>query len=66
MLSGVILFLVGGVFWLLGKNHIDIGKLPGDLHFKVGDIQVYIPLATSILLSIVLTLLVWLWRWFNK
>lgn len=46
---GLLLFLVGRVPWL--------GRLPGDLSFRWGNVDVYVPLATSIILSILLTLL---------
>jgi len=48
-LAGVVLVLVGRVPW--------IGRLPGDIHFQRGDWTFYFPLATSLLLSVVLTLI---------
>jgi hypothetical protein len=51
---GLLLTLVGRVPFL--------GKLPGDFVFRKGNFSFYFPLATSILLSIVLTLLFWLLR----
>jgi tellurite resistance protein TehA-like permease len=47
-LVGVVLVLVGRVPW--------IGRLPGDLHLQRGNWTFYFPLATSLLLSLVLTL----------
>jgi hypothetical protein len=38
-----------------------IGRLPGDLSFERGGVRVYLPLATSFVLSIVLTILLNLW-----
>jgi DUF2905 family protein len=51
-LAGVVLVLVGRVPW--------IGRLPGDIHFQRGNFTFYFPLATSLLLSVVLTLLLYL------
>jgi hypothetical protein len=51
-LAGVALTLVGRVPWL--------GRLPGDIHIQRGDWTFYFPLATSLLLSVVLTLILWL------
>jgi len=48
-LVGVVLVLVGRVPW--------IGRLPGDIHIQRGNWTFYFPLATSLLLSVVLTLL---------
>jgi hypothetical protein len=39
-----------------------IGRLPGDIVYRKGNFTFYFPLATSILLSIILTLLFWLFR----
>jgi DUF2905 family protein len=52
VLAGVVLVLVGRVPW--------IGRLPGDIHFQRGNFTFYFPLATSLLLSVVLTLLLYL------
>jgi hypothetical protein len=37
-----------------------IGRLPGDIHVQRGNWSFYFPLGTSVLLSVVLTLLLWL------
>jgi hypothetical protein len=50
-LAGVVLVLVGRVPW--------IGRLPGDIHIQRGTFTFYFPLATSLLLSVVLTLLLY-------
>ena len=49
---GVALMLFPRVPWL--------GRLPGDLHVERGNWTFYFPLGTSILLSLVLTLVLWL------
>lgn len=49
---GVVLVLAGRVPW--------IGRLPGDIHIQRGNWTFYFPLATSLLVSAVLTLIVWL------
>jgi hypothetical protein len=51
-LVGVGLVLVGRVPW--------VGRLPGDIYIQRGNWTFYFPLATSLLLSVVLTLLFWL------
>ena len=52
VLAGVVLVLAGRVPW--------IGRLPGDIHIQRGNFTFYFPLATSLLLSIVLTLILYL------
>ncbi|MEK7702255.1 MAG: DUF2905 domain-containing protein [candidate division NC10 bacterium] len=51
-LVGVVLILAGRVGWL--------GRLPGDIHIERGNWTFYFPLATSLLLSAVLTLILWI------
>ena len=51
-LAGVVLMLVGRVPWL--------GRLPGDIHIERATFSFYFPLATSLLLSVVLTLLLYI------
>jgi hypothetical protein len=51
-LVGLLLVFVGRVPW--------VGRLPGDIHVQRGNWTFYFPLGTSLLLSIVLTLILWL------
>ena len=54
---GVILIVVGGLFWLLAKIGLPLGRLPGDIHIERGGLSCYVPIVTMILLSVVLTIL---------
>ena len=57
---GVVMIVLGGIFLLLGNfaGKVPwIGRLPGDIHIQRGNWSFYFPLATSILLSIILTLI---------
>lgn len=60
---GRVLLLIGGLVFLLGLllilagNLPFLGRLPGDINLEWGSIRIFIPLATMILLSIILTLL---------
>jgi len=58
---GVILVIVGAVV-LLAPKIPWLGKLPGDISFKRGNFSFYFPLGTCILISIILTLIFWLFR----
>lgn len=51
LVFGVLLAVIGGALMLLGRFH-----LPGDFTFRSGNTTVYIPLATSIILSVVATI----------
>jgi hypothetical protein len=59
---GRVLIVVGGlmvaagvVVILLGKSHLPLGRLPGDIVYRGKNTVFHFPLATSILLSVVLT-----------
>jgi hypothetical protein len=58
VLIGVVIAGVG----LLMMAGLPIGRLPGDFYVKRGSFSFYFPLATSIILSVVLTLLLALFR----
>ena len=60
ILLGAILILVGATISILPRLPIPLGRLPGDLVFRGKNWVFYFPLGTSILLSVVLTLLLWL------
>ncbi len=55
LVIGVVALIAGGIFLLLGK--MGIGSMPGDMRFGKGNVRVYFPLGTSIVLSIILTVL---------
>jgi hypothetical protein len=56
---GLLLVVAGLVVLGLGRLHLPLGRLPGDLSWRGRGWSVSIPLATSILLSVILTLLLW-------
>ena len=56
---GVVIVVVGFLLMLVGRVPW-IGRLPGDIHVQRGNWSFYFPLATSLLLSVILTLLFWL------
>ena len=60
ILFGATLLVVGLLFTVSGK--IGLGKLPGDIVYRRGNFSFYFPLMTSIVLSIVISLLLWLFR----
>jgi hypothetical protein len=53
---GAVLLVAGLILTALGKMHLPLGRLPGDIVYRGKSTTVYFPLATSILLSIVLSL----------
>lgn len=61
MIAGGALFAVGLLLTLAGRLPW-LGRLPGDVVIERGPVTFYFPLATSIIVSLVLTLLFWLFR----
>ena len=62
---GIVIVVAGVVLLLLGRTHLPLGRLPGDITYRGKNTTFYFPLATSILLSIVLSLLLYVinrWR----
>jgi Protein of unknown function (DUF2905) len=57
---GCVLVAAGLVVVLLGRMHLPIGRLPGDLVFRGKNRTVYFPLVTSILLSVALSAILYL------
>ncbi|MDA8169737.1 MAG: DUF2905 domain-containing protein [Nitrospiraceae bacterium] len=57
--AGILIAAIGALFMLAGKIPF-IGRLPGDILIKKKNFTFYFPLATSLLISIILTLLLWL------
>ncbi len=53
ILLGILLILAGILWSFLGK--LGLGRLPGDIVIERDNVHVYIPIATSILISIVLS-----------
>lgn len=57
---GVILLVLGAIFLLLGRTTLPIGRLPGDILYRGKNTTFYFPLTTSLLLSVVLSLALYL------
>jgi hypothetical protein len=67
VIGGLVLILLGGLFWLGGRIGLPLGRLPGDIRIDGNGGSFYFPLATSILISVVLTIVLNLIaRFWNK
>jgi len=53
---GTILITAGALVFFLGRTHLPLGRLPGDLVFRGKNTTFYFPLTTSIVLSLLLSL----------
>ena len=57
---GAIIVIAGIILMLLGRTNLPLGRLPGDVIYHGKNTTVYFPLATSILLSVVLTVILYI------
>ena len=60
IILGLVLVAAGFLWPFLGK--LGLGRLPGDIAIERDGFHLYIPIVTSILVSVVLSLLFWLFR----
>ena len=61
ILFGLLVAAVGALFLLSGKTGW-IGRLPGDVTIRRGNFSAYFPITTCLIISALLSLLVWLFR----
>jgi len=54
---GLALVVIGGALMLAGRMGLPLGRLPGDIVYRGKHTTVYFPLATCIVISVVLTLI---------
>ncbi|MBA4495754.1 DUF2905 domain-containing protein [Paenactinomyces guangxiensis] len=64
IIFGGILILIG-LLWQVGGKFFPLGKLPGDIVIEKENMKVYFPIVTCILISVVLSLLSYLFRLFR-
>lgn len=66
LLIGVGIFLViAGLFWQFGSRFLPLGRLPGDIVIEKENMKFYFPIVTCILISLVLSLISYLFRLFR-
>jgi hypothetical protein len=61
VVMGLLLVAVGIVLWSgIGKGWL--GRLPGDIHYTRGNFSFHFPIITCLLLSLLLTIILWLFK----
>ncbi|MCD6062556.1 MAG: hypothetical protein K0R82_467 [Flavipsychrobacter sp.] len=60
IIIGALIIGVGIIIWLFGDKLRFLGRLPGDIRIERDNFKVFIPITTMILVSIVLSLILWL------
>jgi hypothetical protein len=60
LILGGVLAAIGAVLLLAGRFNLPLGHLPGDLVYRGKNVVFYFPLATCVIVSLVLSLILWL------
>jgi hypothetical protein len=60
VILGLALVVIGGITMLLGRSGVPLGRLPGDILYRGKNTTFYFPLASSILISLVLSVVLFL------
>jgi hypothetical protein len=66
VLVGGVIAVIGVLFVLFGRTSLPIGRLPGDIVYRGKNTTVYFPIVTSILVSVLLTLVLWIVSRFRR
>jgi hypothetical protein len=66
VLIGIILVIAGIIMYFFGNKLNWLGRLPGDIRIEKENFSFYFPITTMIIISVILTILVKLFQFFNK
>lgn len=66
VILGFVLVVIGGVILLLGRTGVPIVRLPGDITYRGKHSTFYFPIVTCIVISVVLSLISWIFQHFRK
>lgn len=64
--AGGLLILIGVIVIVAGRMHVPLGRLPGDISYRGKNTAFYFPITTCIVLSILLSLILWLFNRFMR
>ena len=64
LITGIVISIVGGIIILLGK--MGISRMPGDIELEGKNWKIYFPVISCIVISIILTGILWVVGWLRK
>jgi hypothetical protein len=64
VIGGVVLIIIG-LLWQVGGRFLNLGRLPGDIAIEKENVRFYFPIVTCILISVVLSLIMYIVRLFK-
>ena len=62
IMAGLFLVVAGLIVTFAGRLPIKLGRLPGDIHYQGRNTTFYFPVVTCIIISIILSMVMWLFR----
>ncbi|HKD63739.1 MAG TPA: DUF2905 domain-containing protein [Candidatus Acidoferrales bacterium] len=66
LLGGIVLVVIGAFFVFGGRLPFRLGRLPGDIAYQGKNTSFYFPVVTCIVLSVALTLILWVINLFRR
>jgi len=66
ILTGALLLVAGGLVLLVNRLGLPLGRLPGDVAIRGKHFAFYAPIASCLILSVLLSLLIWLINHFRR
>lgn len=66
ILIGIFIVIVGVIIWLWGDKLRWLGKLPGDIRVEKENFSFYMPITTMIIISVVISAILWLIKQLGK
>jgi H+/Cl- antiporter ClcA len=64
IIAGIVIVIVGIFIYFFGNKLDWFGRLPGDIRIEKENFKFYFPITTMIILSVVISLLIWIIRKF--
>ena len=64
IIIGILIIIAGAILWLFGNRIGWLGNLPGDIRIKKENFTFYFPVTTMILVSAIISLILWIIRKF--
>lgn len=62
ILAGCLVFLIGIIIYYFGDKLNWLGRLPGDIRIESENLKIYFPIVTMLLLSLLLNIVIWLYK----
>lgn len=62
LIIGGIVLIIAGLLWQIGGRFLNLGRLPGNIFVEKGNVKFYFPIMTCIIISVVLSLIMYIFQ----